>query len=182
MQHANGFTRVVMNRTKCFNITLAFLCSFLCLGTFIVFIVFLGKYAFANPDREAYYGVVQRGKPTLFTSEAEALEMDAFQVTNVHGRMITWFLWGFIQSLIPCATLILSSLCSYVAQWLAISVVALGTATIGCGGLVWWITGIVWRFSEVGKFSSGDYIQAGYTEEEWDKFVTSDATENLFQF
>ena len=28
----------------------------------------------------------------------------------------------------------------------------------GCGGLAWWVAGIVWRFRSAGKFASGDSL------------------------
>jgi len=39
---------------------------------------------------------------------------------------------------------------------------------MACGGLAWWITGIVWRFRSDGAFASGDIpAEKGMDIDEW---------------
>mmetsp|Transcript_32074 Transcript_32074/g.37719 ORF Transcript_32074/g.37719 Transcript_32074/m.37719 type:complete len:106 (+) Transcript_32074:171-488(+) len=48
-----------------------------------------------------------------------------------------------------------------------------------CGGLAWWITGIVWRFSSDGAYAAGEIAPEGESIEDWDSKVTADGS--LFQ-
>merc|ERR1711907_810307 len=70
--------------------------------------------------------------------------------------MIAWFLWGFWTTLMPCMTLLTAGLCSLMSPQLATCIAGLGGCGISCGGLVWWIIGMVWRFGAAGSFASGD--------------------------
>jgi len=66
----------------------------------IVFLVYLGIYAFNNPDQDAWYGLVKT-EQTLFTTEDAGKMVGAENLVNIHSRFVVWFLWGFIQMLAP---------------------------------------------------------------------------------
>lgn len=63
---------------------------------------YLGYYTFSNPNKEAWYGIVNK-KENLWPSEEDALEVGANRLSNVHGNFVRWFFWGFIQHILPCA-------------------------------------------------------------------------------
>mmetsp|Transcript_32073 Transcript_32073/g.37718 ORF Transcript_32073/g.37718 Transcript_32073/m.37718 type:complete len:106 (+) Transcript_32073:171-488(+) len=48
-----------------------------------------------------------------------------------------------------------------------------------CGGLAWWITGIVWRFRSDGAYAAGDIVPDGKTLEDWETEISADGS--LFQ-
>ena len=60
-------------------------------------IVYLGIYCIDNPNAKAVYGIAPDGTETLYPSEEDAENKEAADVTNVHGRFETWFIWGFVQ-------------------------------------------------------------------------------------
>ena len=58
----------------------------------VIWTVYLCIYAFDNPDQPAWYGK-KDGKPSLFGSPEE---QGAGELTDIHQRFVSWFLWGFI--------------------------------------------------------------------------------------
>ena len=174
MNQLDGYTQVIKNGGCC-AMSMACLCGLICCGGAITFISFLGKYAFANPDAEAWYGTVG-GQEDLFPTQAAGDLLKAGDMTDIHGKFVTWFLWGFIQALLPCGTGILSAICGLIHPSAAACMSGLGGLGIGCGGLAWWITGMVWRFGAAGKFAAGDVIPEGVTEEQWQTYVTAEGS------
>lgn len=55
-----------------------------------------------------------------------------------------------------------------------------GLCLFGAISLAWWILGIVWRFSPIGMYSSGDVVPEGVTVAAWAKQVR--ARDSIFQF
>ena len=154
---------------------MACLCGLSCCAAAVTFIVYLGIYAFNNPNAEAWYGNAA-GKEMLFETEADATTAKATDIVDIHGRFVTWFLWGFIQALLPLATGIIGAICGAISPKLGSCMTGLGGCGIGCGGLAWYIVGLVWRFGAAGKFASGDVMPEGVTEDAWAKAVTCDAS------
>ena len=97
----------------------------------------------------------------------------------MHGRLVTWFLWGFCQMLAPIATSLLAMIGMAISPTLGSILGGLGGCVVGCGGLAWWIAGIVWRFRSDGAFAVGDIIKDGVTAEEWEKEL--ETTGSLYQ-
>lgn len=75
----------------------------------IVLLVYLGIYAFDNPDTDAWYGLVKK-EHTLFATEDAGKLAGAEELVDIHSRFISWFLWGFIQMLAPIASALATSL------------------------------------------------------------------------
>lgn len=144
----------------------------------IVFTVYLGIYSFNNPDNEAWMGVVS-GEETLFADKAAAEAASASDIVDIHNRFVIWFLWGFIQILAPIGAALLAGICMLISPALANFIGGLVGCAAGCGGLAWWITGIVWRFRADGAYACGDFIPEGKTEEEWLETITAEGS--LFQ-
>lgn len=149
------------------------LCGLACCAAGVTFMAYLGIYAFNNPNEEAWYGSMN-GNGKIFETENAATAAKAIDIVDIHGRFVTWFLWGFIQSLLPLATGILGAICGAISPSLAAFMTGLGGCGIGCGGLAWYIVGLVWRFSAAGKFAAGDVMPEGTTEDVWTKAITCD--------
>ena len=69
-------------------------CCLVCCGGYVTWLTYLGKYAYGNPNGEAWYGVVNT-TPTLLPTEAALTALGATDVVDVHSRFVAWFLWGF---------------------------------------------------------------------------------------
>ena len=135
------------------------ICSCGCLAGFITFMVYLGKYAFSNPDPLAWYVEGDNGYLTL-TPPAENAE----GIVDIHGEFVLWFTWMF------------ANMCFYVVMpvFMGIGMCLMASSPmignifnglVGCGsmcsGLIVWIMGMVWRFSAAGKYASGDDVAEG---------------------
>ena len=74
----------------------------------LIFFIYLGIFAFANPDAAAWVSKDTAGnKISLYSTQSEA-EGAGTEVVDIHGRFVSWFLWGFIQMILPCAWICLS--------------------------------------------------------------------------
>ena len=71
---------------------------------------------------------------------------------------MVWFKWGFFLMVVPIISAPILALTSYIHVSLLMLCNSLLSCGIGCGGLAWWITGIVWRFKASGAFASGDSL------------------------
>ena len=113
-------------------------------------------YAFDNPDimdndgRMCYAGA----------SDIAYAESTDGAAKNVSKEFMTWFKFGFILNVCSLSVGVLqivhfiSELEAIGACWMCIS------APIGCGGLAWLITGMVYRWRHFGKVCSGDYYDS----------------------
>jgi len=124
--------------------------SLACCAGGITFMVYLGKYAFDNPDVDGVWAV-----------EEPALKMQMGDQGNdaavpVHDNFVKWFLWGLIQCLIMPAGMCLAGICMVISQPLGTCFGGLTGCAGLCGGLAWWICGIIWRFNRVGQYAAGD--------------------------
>ena len=116
-------------------------------------LVVFGLFAFGNPDREAWYGLVNQGEPKLFASEPE----DIVVRYDYHRYFVMWFTWGF--SLL-CTFLGLSILARFLfktntndrsiaseqqegpCQCMFHLTFCVAVAAM----MAWYIAGIIWRF------------------------------------
>ena len=137
--------------------------------------VYLGIFSFKNPDQEAWYGQAS-GVSTLYNTKEIGLAASALELTNIHDKFHTWFLWGFIVLLMVVVFYIVIGACFLTEK--GAEIVIVGTmqniwAIVGIlsifslQSLVWWILGIVWRFNSVGQFSSGDIVPQGTAASAW---------------
>ncbi len=151
-----------------------------CLAAAVAFVVFLGIYAFNNPNAEAIYGVLPTGQEALFADEATANLAKATDLDDVHSNFVMWFLWGFIQQMVTCVGPLLGALCMLIHPSLGSAVMGLMSCGAGCGGLAWYITGLVFRCRQSGNFASGDIMPDNVTEEQWMDAMNADG--NLYQY
>ena len=79
------------------------------------------------------------------------------------------------MSLAPCAAIPVMAIANCIHEMIAKVLGGMVSCGVGCGGLAWWISGIVWRFKASGSYSSGDSL----TEEERTAAFADET--NLFQ-
>ena len=163
----DGFKNMASNGGACGTIMAIISCLLGCgcLAAAVAFVVYLGIFAFNNPNAEAIYGVNVDGSEALFPTMEAAELVKATDLDDVHGNFVNWFLWGFIQQIVTCASPLLGALCMMVSPQVASAVMGLLGCASGCGGLAWYITGLVFRCRQSGNFASGDIIPANTTEE-----------------
>ena len=120
--------------------------------------MFLAIYAFNNPDNEAWIGKTLLGDIILYENELKA--SDATEVVNIHQRFLAWFLWGFIMHFVtPALTAVFLGLSVMCCSPVTVSVLACILASAAsAAGVAWWITGIVWRFNDYGRYACGDIV------------------------
>ena len=129
----------------------------------VIWLVYLGIYSFNNPDKPAWYGLID-GKPSLFANQEEATASNATELTNIHERFVAWFTWGFFQSLAPLLLAPFIASCMVLSPELG-SACAIGSCCLmSCNALAWWTTGIIWRFKADGSYSSGDLVDSQEVE------------------
>ncbi len=178
----DGFKNMASNGGACGTIMAIFSCLLGCgcLAAAVAFVVFLGIYAFNNPNAEAIYGVNVDGTEALFATMEDAEAAKATDLDDVHGNFVIWFLWGFIQQMVTCGGPLLGGLCMMISPQVASAVMGLLGCASGCGGLAWYITGLVFRCRQSGNFASGDIIPDGVTEEKWMEAMNAEG--NLYQY
>lgn len=143
------------------------------IAVLITFCVYLGVYAFNNPDKEAWIGIVNidANERVIFKTKGAVEAANAVQVVDIHARFVSWFLWGFINWFAPLFIVLLAVLtCSINQIFGAIAVSALSLAS-ACSATAWFIVGAVWRFNLDGQYASGTLIPSGKTPEEWNQTI-----------
>ena len=82
----------------------------------------------------------------------------------VHDNFVTWFTWSFANQLcffgMPIIGLLVACI-NGISESLGKCFGGLISCGFCCSGLIAWIMGMVWRFSEAGKYASGDYVLEG---------------------
>ena len=131
------------------------ICSCACLAGVITYMVYLGIYAFNNPDPEACWwmeGDVHGSavKPIL-TGDAVAV--------NVHTTFVNWFVWGFWTCVSPCLAIPLFCIVGCLGMQTVLSGLGgLLSCGVGCSTLFWIIFGAVWRFGSMGSACTRDAL------------------------
>ena len=125
----------------------------------------LGYSSFKNPDKPAWYGEVYGidGVITrkLFAEAADILDINGEPLLDIHGRFLTWFKCGFVLMLVPFSGVLLAYFTKS-DQTSRKSSAAVCLPIFCVGTIGWAILGYMWRFSQAGKFASGD---SSFTEE-----------------
>ena len=145
---------------------------------YFVLIIYLGYFAFDNPDPKHCYYTEGLSSPDTSIAEAES-EAAKEGVTIRQGYPIdvahlfrTWFKWGFWTSMLQVQIFIFVLPLNYFCTE-SVSVFNLCTLVLQgcvcCCGIAWFIFGFFWRFTRAGRVSSGDKLERvpGSTDEEW---------------
>ena len=142
-------------------------------------LIYMGIFAFANPDKAAWIGYSKEENLTLYPTNEAASTASATQVINIHARFVSWFVWGFYMLWAPLVIITMVT-CGFMVSnnlGIACSVCTLGSAC--CSSTFWFIFGFVWRFSDYGRFASGAKVPEGVTEQDWYKQIHAD--ESMYQ-
>ena len=131
-----------------------------CFATIIAFCVFLGLYAFNNPEPDCFY---IPGSDTSQPYLAVDADVEAEGVEPIHEQFVTWFTWMFANMMIlfvaPCIGIIVLAITDEEVLGAASS--GFCACACSCSLLVAYIMGLVWRYGKAGKFASGDTLEEG---------------------
>ena len=94
---------------------------------------------------------------------------------NVHGLFKLWFMVGWILMLVVAITSSIN--CILKGQYTCPKSKCMARTAIIIFSLLtlaWWITGMVWRFRDSGRFASGNIIPSGITSSDWDMIINAE--------
>lgn len=142
---------------------LGLICSCACLGGVITYAVYLGIYAFNNPDPASCFYVEGVTTASADQSTVEALAVSAgitdAVAVNAHTVFVSWFVWGFWTCIAPCLAIPLFILTACMQmQTLTMALSGLLSCGVGCSQLFWIIFGSIWRFGGMGAACTRDAI------------------------
>jgi len=152
-------------------VVIAGCCSLACSALFLTFVIYLAIFAFSNPDNLTWIGnkpgtadpVTGEITYTMTLDTEENLNAaNATDMVDIHGRFVTFFTWGFLNTALCCGFCCTGVLMSRCVPALVGCCFALSSCT-QCSTTIWYIMGLVWRLNEQGRFASGDSL----TEEEF---------------
>ena len=130
------------------------------LALLITYVVYLGKFAFSNPDNPCWYVTSSWHEPNL-TGIAPIENEDGDipdNYTDVHGHFLRWFKMFFWLHIASFATCCCSGCLAQKNKEVAMRCLG-GCGFIAFITLFWiWIKGMVWRYSAAGHMASGDYL------------------------
>lgn len=92
----------------------------------------------------------------MFTDQASGLEAGAEQLVDIHGKFVTWFASGFILSMLPLPIAVLTLAIHVIHAKSGKYFLGFSSVSLACGYTAWWIVGLIWRFSDHGRFASGE--------------------------
>mmetsp|Transcript_23076 Transcript_23076/g.30711 ORF Transcript_23076/g.30711 Transcript_23076/m.30711 type:complete len:127 (-) Transcript_23076:370-750(-) len=121
------------------------------IAVLLTFVIYLGIYAFNNPDREAWVGLAaETNDRTLFRAHAELDASKAIQVVNIHSRFTAWFFWGFINWFAPLFIVTCAVLTCSINQFCGLVTISALSLASACSATAWFIVGAIWRFNKDG--------------------------------
>ena len=78
---------------------------------------------------------------------------------DVSAQFVTWFKWGFIINVVAIVLAVVQFIHAATDNALFQTVAAILGCPLGCGGLAWFIAGLVLRYRQIGNICSGDYYR-----------------------
>ena len=130
---------------------LAGICGCACLAGAIAFVVYLGIYAFNNPDLPN--GWTAEGLTQCYNTETGAsvaatqAGLQDAELVNSHQVFVAWFVWGFWTTVAPCLAIPLFCIVGCLGlPTLTFGLGGLTSCGVGCSQLFWIIFGSIWRF------------------------------------
>ena len=133
------------------------ICSCGCLAGVIAYVVYLGIYAFNNPDPELAFSIGGQCYGTQIAADAAwaslqtagTVEADAVML-NAHTLFVSWFVWGFWTCVSPCLAIPLFCILGCLGQpTIMMGCGGLFSAGLGCSSLFWIIFGAIWRWGDL---------------------------------
>ena len=80
---------------------------------------------------------------------------------NVTEQFVTWFYWGFIINVGAMVVAVFQLLYAATESEAWIKLANFIGGPLGCGGLAWFIAGLVLRYRQIGNVCSGDLVLEG---------------------
>merc|ERR1712060_677240 len=161
---------------------------------YLVWFIYLGVYAYANPDKKAAFYIdgldeVALTRDAILTKAGEAdpeIPVRAGYPVNMGHLFNTWFMWGFWGTCFQVCMIIVYlpivfTMPKHVPLLNLISGVLGGLNC--CSNVAWFILGFFWRFSRAGRVASGEKLEreAGLTDAEWEANLDDTARSDGYQ-
>ena len=160
-----------------------------CAALGLIIWIFLGYYAFGNPDPKSCW-VVRDLAATALTKEGILKKASDMGVDVVDGYPVNmakvyqaWFAWGFWNNTIVT----ISSITFWLVKKYSEKAALIGNGIFGSlfciSSVVWLMFGAIWRFSKAGTIASGDRLERlnDQTDEQWTKSMKDASTQFGYQ-
>jgi len=149
-------------------------------GVWITSLVYLGIYAYNNPDPATCWVVRDLDSGFLTKEEviARAVNVDIDIVDGypmeMHKVYTAWFMWGFWAKVIWLTTSIVLTGVSFANAYVAKMLGAINCGLYLTNGALWLILGAVWRFAQPGMVASGDKLTRpkNLSDDDWKTAVS----------
>ena len=174
--------------SSCTKIT-AIVAAVIVAGVFTTATIYMGIYAYKNPDPVNCWVVRDVNQPAL--SKAAVIDLAnkyGIEVTDgypveLHKVYLAWFLWGFWAKLAFAGLIAVTfgvCFCS-VQGGLILASISVGLYVINA--IVWLACGGIWRFSKAGVIAAGDKLErvVGTTDEIWNAQVENAMVSSGYQ-
>ena len=136
------------------------LCTCACLAAKITFWVYLGIYAFDNPEPVTFF----QAEPAQLLSAQNA----AGTLQPIHDQFVLWFTWMFANICVAAGMMCVGPMLMYLMMTCGEGCSRLVGGCYGCGmccsSLAAFIAGAVWRFGTAGTFASQEPDAEGLTQ------------------
>lgn len=159
-------------------------------AAFTTALVFLGYYAYNNPDPTQCWVVrdLHSAWPTKADAIARADTMD-IDITSgypmeMHAVFEVWFMWGFWTKITLIVLLLLGFGVYKSGKENAAKIMGfLSFGLYAAQGIVWLGLGAVWRYSKAGQVAAGDELarRTGISDELWAQQVEAAKLSNGYQ-
>ena len=150
-------------------------------GVFTTATVYLGIYAYKNPDPLNCWITRDVFVPSLTKEEAinavKGLDVEPIEgyPVEMHKIYLVWFLWGFWAKLVFAALIAATVGVCYASYNGGLIVASISVGLYAVNSIVWLIVGGIWRFSKGGMTAAGDRLvrPEGASDDEWNKQLES---------
>ena len=110
------------------------------------------QYAYANPDVGECWATAGQTTP---------LSVETAGYKNVTAQFHSWFYWGFIINIVSLVVGVLQVIAGALKNEGIAKLATCAAGPLGCGGLAWFIAGLVLRYRQIGNVCSGDLVLEG---------------------
>ena len=163
--------------------------GFLTVVTFITVLVFLGIFAFNNPDPNSVWVVrdfesVERSRDAVIAAAgASGVDITEGYPVEMHKLFSAWFAWGFWASLTYAILFMASGGITAASPKVGAVLVSANTGLFCTNSIVWLICGFIWRFSKAGSIAAGDKLEPapGTAPEIWKQQQQASSEANGYQ-
>ena len=163
--------------------------GFLTIATFITVLVFLGIFAFNNPDPNSVWIVrdfesAERTRDAVIAGAgASGVDITEGYPVEMHKLFSAWFAWGFWACLAYAILFVGFGAITAAVPKVGATLVSVITGLFCTNSIVWLICGFVWRFSKAGSIASGDKLEKdpNVADKVWKEQLKASSEANGFQ-